>query len=166
MRLVNRKPCHFDQLIERLPISPTFHPTQQGTTDDAVTNVIEWLRHEFWVEFAGVEWLWIRLLSCIVESSCVRKHHSIEIACRLQPFLSSQVMQMVRGFRPTELPPHIYSQAQTAYQSMLNTSRDQTIVLSGQTGSGKTTSLKHILSYYCHSYGGLQCGVLGKNTFS
>ena len=75
-------------------------------------------------------------------------------------------MQMVRGFRHTELPPHIYSQAQTAYQSMLNTSRDQTIVLAGQTGSGKTTSLKHILSYYCHTYGGLQCDVLGKNAIS
>ena len=61
MWLVNRKPCHFDKLIKRLPIAPTFHPTQQGTADDGVIKVIEWLRHELWVEFAGVEWLWIRL---------------------------------------------------------------------------------------------------------
>lgn len=71
-------------------------------------------------------------------------------------------MQLVRGFSATELPPHVYSQAHTTYQCMLNTGKDQTIVLAGRSGSGKTTSMKHILSYYSHAYGGLHSSLLGK----
>ena len=57
MRLVNWKTWYYDKLIERLPISPSFHPIQQGTADDGVKKVIERLRHEFGVGCAGVNWL-------------------------------------------------------------------------------------------------------------
>ncbi|XP_067938271.1 unconventional myosin-XVIIIa-like isoform X2 [Watersipora subatra] len=68
---------------------------------------------------------------------------------------SHKIMQMVKGCHIADLPPHVYSSAQKAYQVMMSTSRDQTVVLGGWTGSGKTTSFKHILGYYAHCYGGM-----------
>ena len=70
-------------------------------------------------------------------------------------------MQMVRACANSESPPHVYHKAQSVYQAMLATSRDQSVVLSGKMGSGKTTTLKHILSYYAHTYGGIHSVSLG-----
>lgn len=68
---------------------------------------------------------------------------------------------MVRACRTAELPPHVYSKAQSAYQCMLSTGRDQSIVLTGQSNSGKTTTLKHLLEYYAFAYGGLHSNSIG-----
>ena len=54
---------------------------------------------------------------------------------------------MFRGCKTEDMPPHIYSLAQTAYRNMLETRRDQSIILVGRSGSGKTTSFKHALFY-------------------
>lgn len=45
------------------------------------------------------------------------------------------------------MPPHIYASGQIAYRDMLNSRRDQSIILMGRSGSGKSVSAKHILSY-------------------
>ncbi|XP_049839803.1 unconventional myosin-XVIIIa isoform X1 [Schistocerca gregaria] len=60
---------------------------------------------------------------------------------------SEKVVQMFRGCKSEDMPPHIYSLAQSAYRSMLASRRDQSIVLLGRSGSGKTTSFRHILHY-------------------
>lgn len=54
---------------------------------------------------------------------------------------------MFRGCKSEDLPPHIYSTAQSAYRSMLETRRDQSLIFTGRSGSGKTTSFKHALYY-------------------
>ena len=54
---------------------------------------------------------------------------------------------MFCGCKSEDLPPHIFSQAQTAYREMLETRRDQSLIFMGRSGSGKTTSLKHALYY-------------------
>lgn len=58
-----------------------------------------------------------------------------------------QVMHMFRGCKSEDMPPHIYSLAQSAYNGMLASRRDQSIVLLGRSGSGKTTNFKHVLHY-------------------
>lgn len=54
---------------------------------------------------------------------------------------------MFRGCKPEDMPPHIYSTAQTAYRSLMETRRDQSLVFMGRSGSGKTTTFKHALHY-------------------
>lgn len=54
---------------------------------------------------------------------------------------------MFRGCKSEDMPPHIYSLAQSAYHGMLASRRDHSIVLLGRSGSGKTTNFKHILHY-------------------
>lgn len=54
---------------------------------------------------------------------------------------------MFRGCKTEDMPPHIYSLAQTAYRTMLETRRDQSLIFMGRSGSGKTTSFKHALYY-------------------
>lgn len=45
------------------------------------------------------------------------------------------------------MPPHIYASGQMAYRDMLNSRRDQSVILMGRSGSGKSVNAKHILSY-------------------
>lgn len=54
---------------------------------------------------------------------------------------------MFRGCKAEDMPPHVFSMAQTAYRTMLETRRDQSIIFMGRSGSGKSTSFKHVLYY-------------------
>nr|CAD7453155.1 unnamed protein product [Timema tahoe] len=60
---------------------------------------------------------------------------------------SEKVMHLFRGCKSEDMPPHIYSLAQSTYRSMLASRRDHSILLLGRSGSGKTTNFKHILHY-------------------
>ncbi|XP_055903610.1 unconventional myosin-XVIIIa isoform X4 [Eupeodes corollae] len=60
---------------------------------------------------------------------------------------SEKVVSMFRGCKTEDMPPHVYSLAQTAYRTMLETRRDQSLIFMGRSGSGKTTSFKHALYY-------------------
>ncbi|KFB51231.1 AGAP011138-PA-like protein [Anopheles sinensis] len=61
---------------------------------------------------------------------------------------SEKVASMFRGCKAEDdMPPHIFSQAQTAYRAMLETRRDQSLIFMGRSGAGKTTSFKHALYY-------------------
>lgn len=60
---------------------------------------------------------------------------------------SEKVVSMFRGCKTEDMPPHIYSRSQSAYRSMLETRRDQSLIFLGRSGSGKTTSFKHALYY-------------------
>jgi len=54
---------------------------------------------------------------------------------------------MFRGCKTEDMPPHVYSLAQTAYRSLVETRRDQSLIFMGRSGSGKSTSFKHALNY-------------------
>lgn len=54
---------------------------------------------------------------------------------------------MLKGCKQEDMPPHIFSKAQVVYREMLNTRRDQSLVLMGKSGSGKTTNAQHLMHY-------------------
>ncbi|XP_055598007.1 unconventional myosin-XVIIIa isoform X6 [Uranotaenia lowii] len=60
---------------------------------------------------------------------------------------SEKVVSMFRGCKSEDMPPHVFSLAQTSYRAMLETRRDQSLIFMGRSGSGKTTSFKHALYY-------------------
>uniref|UniRef100_A0A336KMA4 CSON012468 protein n=1 Tax=Culicoides sonorensis TaxID=179676 RepID=A0A336KMA4_CULSO len=60
---------------------------------------------------------------------------------------SEKVVSMFRGCKTEDMPPHVYSLAQTAYRTMMETRRDQSLIFMGRSASGKTTSFKHALYY-------------------
>lgn len=62
---------------------------------------------------------------------------------------------MFRGCKTEDMPPHIYSLAQTAYRTMLESRRDQSLIFMGRSGSGKTTTFKHALYYLALAAGKL-----------
>ncbi|XP_071946563.1 unconventional myosin-XVIIIa-like isoform X2 [Antedon mediterranea] len=69
------------------------------------------------------------------------------------PIYSDKVLQMFKGCKPEDMPPHIYATAQTAYKNMLTSRMDQSIIFMGQSGSGKSTNAKHVISYLANAAG-------------
>ncbi|KAL8610894.1 hypothetical protein ACOMHN_056749 [Nucella lapillus] len=63
------------------------------------------------------------------------------------PLYSEKLIQMFRGCKQEDMPPHVFSAAQMAYRDLLNTRHDQSLVFVGRSGSGKTTSAIHCLHY-------------------
>ncbi|XP_033748343.1 unconventional myosin-XVIIIa-like isoform X3 [Pecten maximus] len=66
---------------------------------------------------------------------------------------SEKVIQVFRGCKQEDMPPHIYATGQIAYREMLNSRNDQSIVFMGRSGSGKTTNGRHVLHYLVASAG-------------
>ena len=60
---------------------------------------------------------------------------------------SDKVLEMFRGSRREDMPPHIFSVAQQAYHALINNHSDQSLVLLGLSGSGKTFNARHIMRY-------------------
>ena len=60
---------------------------------------------------------------------------------------SERVIEMFRGCQKDDMPPHIFSVAQTAYSEMRFTRQDQTFILQGTSGSGKTYNARFLFAY-------------------
>ncbi|XP_061197943.1 unconventional myosin-XVIIIa-like isoform X2 [Saccostrea echinata] len=60
---------------------------------------------------------------------------------------SEKLIQVFKGCKQEDMPPHVYASGQIAYRDMLNSRRDQSIIMMGRSGSGKSVNAKHILSY-------------------
>ncbi|KAM3922223.1 myosin-10-like isoform 5-T5 [Leptodactylus fuscus] len=66
------------------------------------------------------------------------------------PIYSEQIVEMYRGKKRHEMPPHIYAISETAYRSMLQDREDQSILCTGESGAGKTENTKKVIQYLAH----------------
>ncbi|XP_069463113.1 myosin-10-like isoform X1 [Ambystoma mexicanum] len=66
------------------------------------------------------------------------------------PIYTEQIVEMYRGKKRHEMPPHIYAISETAYRSMLQDREDQSILCTGESGAGKTENTKKVIQYLAH----------------
>ncbi|KAG5883060.1 hypothetical protein JTB14_010448 [Gonioctena quinquepunctata] len=63
------------------------------------------------------------------------------------PIYTNLLIKEYRNKKMEEVPPHIFAIGDNSYNNMMNTRKDQCIVISGESGAGKTESTKLILQY-------------------
>ncbi|XP_072339298.1 myosin-10 isoform X2 [Scyliorhinus torazame] len=66
------------------------------------------------------------------------------------PIYAEQIIEMYRGKKRHEMPPHIYAISESAYRSMLQDREDQSILCTGESGAGKTENTKKVIQYLAH----------------
>lgn len=67
---------------------------------------------------------------------------------RDHPIYSEAVMDWYRGVGSrSDRPPHIYATADCAYRMMVETRRNQSILITGESGAGKTENTKRVIQY-------------------
>ncbi|XP_033886319.2 myosin-11-like isoform X3 [Acipenser ruthenus] len=66
---------------------------------------------------------------------------------KMLPIYSEKIIEMYKGKKRHEIPPHIYSIADNAYRSMLQDREDQSILCTGESGAGKTENTKKVIQY-------------------
>ncbi|CAF4101064.1 unnamed protein product [Rotaria sp. Silwood2] len=63
------------------------------------------------------------------------------------PIYSENVIEMYKGKKREQMPPHIFAIASDAYRSMLQNREDQSILCTGESGAGKTENTKKVIQY-------------------
>ncbi|XP_057689879.1 myosin-10 isoform X6 [Corythoichthys intestinalis] len=66
------------------------------------------------------------------------------------PIYTENIVEMYRGKKRHEMPPHIYAISEAAYRSMLQDREDQSILCTGESGAGKTENTKKVIQYLAH----------------
>ena len=66
------------------------------------------------------------------------------------PIYTQKVIDLYKGKKRHEVPPHVFSIADSAYRNMLQDREDQSILCTGESGAGKTENTKKVLLFvYC-----------------
>uniref|UniRef100_A0A3Q3KGZ6 Myosin, heavy chain 10, non-muscle n=1 Tax=Monopterus albus TaxID=43700 RepID=A0A3Q3KGZ6_MONAL len=63
------------------------------------------------------------------------------------PIYSENIIEMYRGKKRHEMPPHIYAISETAYRCMLQA---LSFLCTGESGAGKTENTKKVIQYLAH----------------
>ncbi|CAG2223441.1 MYH6_7 [Mytilus edulis] len=67
---------------------------------------------------------------------------------RRLPIYTDSVVAKFKGKRKTEMPPHLFSVADNAYQFMLQDRENQSCLITGESGAGKTENTKKVIMYF------------------
>merc|ERR1712127_680676 len=67
---------------------------------------------------------------------------------KMLPVYGQKMIDCYRGKRRTEMPPHLYSIADNAYQNMLIDRGNQSMLITGESGAGKTVNTKKVIQYF------------------
>ncbi|XP_051987354.1 myosin-11-like isoform X2 [Xyrauchen texanus] len=66
---------------------------------------------------------------------------------KMLPIYSEKIIEMYKGKKRHEVPPHIYSITDNAYRNMLQDREDQSVLCTGESGAGKTENTKKVIQY-------------------
>ncbi|XP_012936861.1 myosin-10 isoform X4 [Aplysia californica] len=66
------------------------------------------------------------------------------------PIYTEKVIELYKGKKRHEVPPHVFAIADTAYRSMLQDREDQSILCTGESGAGKTENTKKVIQYLAY----------------
>ncbi|XP_068176707.1 myosin-9-like [Antennarius striatus] len=66
------------------------------------------------------------------------------------PIYTEEIVNMYKGKKRHEMPPHIYAITDTAYRSMMQDREDQSILCTGESGAGKTENTKKVIQFLAH----------------
>merc|ERR1711892_1102493 len=64
------------------------------------------------------------------------------------PVYDNHVVGCYKGKRKSEMPPHIYSVSDNAYNDMLRERHNQSMLITGESGAGKTVNTKRVIQYF------------------
>merc|ERR1711981_419842 len=67
---------------------------------------------------------------------------------KMLPVYGEKMIDCYRGKRKTEMPPHLYSVADTAYSNMVRDRDNQSMLITGESGAGKTVNTKKVIQYF------------------
>nr|XP_020473206.1 myosin-10-like isoform X4 [Monopterus albus] len=79
------------------------------------------------------------------------------------PIYTESIVEMYRGKKRHEMPPHIYAISEAAYRSMLQDREDQSILCTGESGAGKTENTKKVIQYLAHVASSHKGGTPGRS---
>jgi myosin heavy subunit len=66
------------------------------------------------------------------------------------PIYTEKIVELYKGKKRHEMPPHVFAIADKAYRSMLTEREDQSILCTGESGAGKTENTKKVIQYLAH----------------
>ena len=66
------------------------------------------------------------------------------------PVYDNHVVECYYNKRRSEMPPHIYSISDNAYQDMLRNTENQSMLITGESGAGKTVNTKRVIQVIFH----------------
>ncbi|CAF0913604.1 unnamed protein product [Brachionus calyciflorus] len=66
------------------------------------------------------------------------------------PIYTENIVDLYKGKKRHEMPPHVFAIADKAYRSMLTEREDQSILCTGESGAGKTENTKKVIQYLAH----------------
>uniref|UniRef100_A0AAR2KSA1 Myosin, heavy chain 11b, smooth muscle n=1 Tax=Pygocentrus nattereri TaxID=42514 RepID=A0AAR2KSA1_PYGNA len=66
---------------------------------------------------------------------------------KMLPIYSEKIIEMYKGKKRHEVPPHVYAVTDNAYRNMMQEREDQSILCTGESGAGKTENTKKVIQY-------------------
>merc|ERR1719187_2927262 len=66
------------------------------------------------------------------------------------PIYTEKIVELYKGKKRHEVPPHVFAITDIAYRSMLQDREDQSILCTGESGAGKTENTKKVIQYLAY----------------